>query len=108
MESCDFHLIKVEEGDSAIESVLASLNASRPEPSETIPKVRHAKGRNEPRFDVRSARFVLVGADLSRIRGFGPYTVLRLTAKCGNDMRRCFSFRSGLVWLTGFMLLSRA
>ena len=49
------------------------LNEERATPPKPLPGVRHAKGRNEPRFDVRPALYTLLGADLTQIHGFGPY-----------------------------------
>src|SRR5262249_58506927 len=62
-------------------------------------EVRHTAGRNEPTFDVRSALYTLLGADLSQIHGFGPYTVLRLFAECGDDMRKWPSVKHFTSWL---------
>ena len=50
--------------------------------------MRHTRGRNEPRFDVRKSLYTLLGADLSQIHGLGPYTILRLVSECGDDMRK--------------------
>ena len=83
LELYDVHQAKVAECDVEIEAVLGGLNAQRVTPEAPLPRVRHAKGRNEPAFEVRSALYTLLGADLSQIHGFGPYTVLRLVAECG-------------------------
>ncbi|WP_430384411.1 transposase [Archangium violaceum] len=61
--------------------------------------MRHASGRNEPAFDARSALYTLLGADLSQIHGFGPYTVLRLIAECGDDMRKWPTAKHFTSWL---------
>lgn len=84
----DFHQSKIGECDLEIEGVLKLLNKAHQEPKKPIPAVRHAKARNEPKFDVRSALYTMLGADLSQIHGFGPYTVLRLVAECGDDMKK--------------------
>ena len=70
------------------------------EPEKPIPAVRHAKARNEPKFDVRSALYTMLGADLSQIHGFGPYTVLRLVAECGDDMKKWPTAKHFTSWLT--------
>jgi transposase len=100
LELYDVHQAKVAECDKAIDAVLQQLNADRPAPDDPLPAVRHAKGRNEPQFEVRSALYTLLGADLSQIHGLGPYTVLRLVAECGDDMRKFPTAKHFTSWLS--------
>ena len=80
--------------------MLKSLNEERPTPATPLPSVRHAKARNEPRFDVRPALYTMLGADLSQIHGFGPYTVLRLVGECGDDMTKWPTVKHFTSWLS--------
>jgi len=41
-----------------------------------------------------------LGADLSQIHGFGPYTVLRLVAECGDDMTKWPTDKHFTSWLS--------
>ena len=100
VELYDFHQAKIAECDVEIEAVLRRLNQEREIPEKPLPEVRHAKGRNEPRFDVRPALYILLGADLTQIHGFGPYTVLRLVAECGDDMSKWPSAKHFASWLS--------
>jgi transposase len=100
LELYDFHQAKIAECDAEIEAALQHLNQERETPKEPLPAVRHAKGRNEPRFDPRPALYTLLGADLTQIHGFGPYTVLRLLAECGDDMRKWPSAKHFTSWLS--------
>src|SRR6266852_440825 len=100
LELYDFHQAKVAECDVEIEAVLRGLNAERVTPETPLPSVRHAKGQNEPAFDVRPALYTLLGADLSQIHGFGPYTVLRLVAECGDDMTKWPTAKHFTSWLS--------
>ena len=100
LELYDFHQTKVAECDVEIEAVLCGLNEHRVAPEAPLPSVRHAKGRNEPRFDARPALYTLLGADLSQIHGFGPYTVLRLVAECGDDMTKWPTAKHFTSWLS--------
>jgi hypothetical protein len=77
LELWDFHQSKVAECDLEIEAVLKSLNQTQREPERPIPAVRHAKARNEPKFDVGSALYTFLGADLSQIHGFGRRALRR-------------------------------
>jgi transposase len=100
LELYDFHQVKVAECDVAIEAVLGELNAQRVTPEAPLPAVRHGKGQNEPTFDARAALYTLLGADLSQIHGFGPYTVLRLVAECGDDMTKWPTAKHFTSWLS--------
>jgi transposase len=100
LELYEFHQAKVAECDVEVEAVLKMLNESRATPQKPMPAVRHAKGRNEPDFDVRSAMYTLLGADLTQIHGFGAYTVLRLIAECGDDMRKWPTAKHFTSWLS--------
>jgi hypothetical protein len=100
LELYDFHQSKIAECDTEIEAVLRTLNEERVAPPIPLPSVRHAKGRNEPRFDARPALYTLLGADLTQIHGFGPYTVLRLVAECGDDMSKWPSAKHFTSWLS--------
>ncbi len=99
LELYDFHQAKIAECDTEIEAVLRTLNEQRATPEEPLPSRRHAKGRNEPAFDARPALYTLLGADLTQIHGFGPYTVLRLVAECGDDMRKWPTAKHFTSWL---------
>lgn len=99
LELYDVHQAKIAECDTEIEAVLRTLNAEQTPPAAPLPKVRHTKGRNEPKFDARSALYTLLGADLTQIHGFGPYTVLRLVGECGDDMSRWPTAKHFTSWL---------
>jgi transposase len=100
LELYDVHQTKIAECDTEIETVLHTLNAERATPETPLPAVRHAKARNEPKFDVRPALYTLLGADLTQIHGFGPYTVLRLVAECGDDMSKWPTAKHFTSWLS--------
>jgi transposase len=100
LELYEFHHVKVAECDVEIEAVLRTLNEDRPRPQKAIPNLRHAGGRNEPDFDVRAALYRLLGADLTQIHGLGAYSVLRLIAECGDDMRKWPTAKHFTSWLT--------
>lgn len=100
LELYEFHQTKVAECDVQVEAVLKTLNESRATPEKPLPTVRHAAGRNEPDFDVRTAMYTLLGADLTQIHGFGAYTVLRLIAECGDDMRKWPTAKHFTSWLS--------
>jgi transposase len=99
LELYDFHQIKIAECDAEMEEVLRTLTEARATPMEPLPTVRHAKAKNEPEFDARPALYTLLGADLTQIHGFGAYTVLRLVAECGDDVRKWPTAKHFTSWL---------
>lgn len=99
LEIYDFLQSKIEECDRETASVLDELNADHSAPEQPLPPVRHQRGKNEPRFDVRQSLYTLLGADLSQIHGLGPYTILRLIAECGDDMSRWPTAKHFTSWL---------
>lgn len=100
VELWDVFQKKIAECDVEVEAALRQLNDARPVPAAELPPVRHAKARNEPKFDVRPALYTLLGADLSQIHGFGPYSVLRIVAECGDDMTRWPTEKHFTSWLS--------
>jgi transposase len=100
LELYDFHRVKVDECDVEIEAALGELNNDRDVPATPLPAVRHARNRNEPKFELRTALYTLLGADLSQIHGFGAYTVLRLVGECGDDMRKWPTVKNFTSWLS--------
>jgi transposase len=99
LELYDVYQAKIDECDREIEGVLRTLNEARTAPEQPPPPLRHAKGRNELSFDARPALYTLLGGDLTQIHGFGPYTVLRLVAECGDDMRKWPTEKHFTSWL---------
>jgi len=101
LELYEFHNTKVSECDAEIEAALIELNADREIPKTPLPKSRQRSGRpvHEPKFELRAALYQLLGADLSQIHAFGPYTVLRLIGECGDDMRKWTSVKHFTSWL---------
>jgi transposase len=100
VELYDFLQVKIAECDVEVEAALRDMSRGHQQPEAPIPTVRHTAGKNEPKFDLRGALYTLLGADLSQIHGLGPYTVLRLVAECGDDMRKWPTAKHFTSWLT--------
>ncbi len=75
------------------------MTEDRSTPDAPLPPRRHAKSRNEPLVDARTALYRRLGSDLSQIHGLGPYTVLRLVAECGDDMTKWPTVKHFTSWL---------
>src|SRR5262245_51812089 len=76
-----------------IEAVLKELTIGRGHKSDAFPPSRRRTDQvNGLAFDARAALFALLGKDITRIDGLGPYLALKLVAECGDDL---------LAWPTG-------
>ena len=99
----DVYQQKVSACDVQIESVLKRLNSVRGH------KDVRADGSGPPRhksrqsnglaFDVGEALHCLLGKDLTRIDGMGPYLVLKLVSECGDDLSAWPSAKHFTSWL---------
>jgi transposase len=97
----DFYQARVDECDTRIQSVLATLAADKPDPEEPLAKARHrADLPNTFQFDVRPVMRQLAGVDLTQIHGIGPYLAVRLVAECGTDLSRWPTAKHFTSWLT--------
>lgn len=83
--------------DQRIEQALNTLATCHT----AAPKARHRgmKQHNGFAFDARAALYAMLGLDLTRIHGMGPYLALKLVAECGNDMTRWPSAKHFTSWL---------
>jgi transposase len=90
---------KVAECDQAIEAVLAACEQTTSE--RVLPAARYrTRQANEPRFDVRTALFQLLGTDLTQLHGCGAYTALRRIGECGTAMSKWPTAQHVTSWLT--------
>ncbi len=87
--------------DARIEAVLKELSIGRdrcttplPPPGRRMPNTANALD-----FDVRAALFELLGKDVTRINGLGPYLTLKLIAECGDDLSTWPSAKHFTSWL---------
>jgi transposase len=101
VELYDFYERCISECDVQIEGAMAKLNQDKKCPDVPMPKPRNRnRQRHEPDFALRGALYTLTGVDLTQINGFGPYTVLRLVAECGDDMSKWPTEKHFASWLS--------
>ena len=88
--------------DARIEAVLKELSIGRGRCSATeLPSPRRSRTdqANALAFDVRAALFALLGKDITKIDGLGPYLSLKLIAECGDDLSAWPSPKHFTSWL---------
>ena len=96
LELYDFIQAKVSECDVETEAILHDLSSDRTPPETPIPPVRHAGGKRA-KFDVRSALYTLLRADLARFMAWAPTpccdSLPSAATTCGNGRHRSTSRR---------------
>jgi len=101
----DVYQQKVAACDIRIEAVLKELSAVRGRPEKTksnvsgAPKPRRQRTANELSFDLSSSLQTLLGKDLTRIDGIGPYLALKLISECGDELSAWPSAKHFTSWL---------
>ena len=91
---------KVSACDARIEAVMKDLSIGRGHDTGALtPSRRRTDQVNGLAFDVRSALFALLGKDITKIDGFGPYLSLKLVAECGDDLSAWPSAKHFTSWL---------
>ena len=89
--------------DVRIEAVLKELSIHRGRDIGSVPPASRRRHRtdqaNALAFDVRAALFALLGKDITRIDGLGPYLSLKLIAECGDDLSSWPSAKHFTSWL---------
>ncbi len=102
----DVYQQKVAACDIRIESVVKALSSvrGRQEAATTdgaaSPKRHRHRTANEPAFDVGGSLHTLLGKDLTRIDGLGPYLVLKLVSECGDDLSAWPTAKHFTSWLS--------
>lgn len=99
IELYDTYRAKLRDCDVVIESALRAL-PSGPVVAVTSGGRRRQPGKNEPAFEVTPVLNALLGVDLTKIDGIGPYSALRIVAECGTDMSRWPTEKHFASWLT--------
>jgi transposase len=101
----DVYQEKVAACDIRIESVLKKLSSVRGNKKDAKadgsekPR-RRGRQSNGPAFDVGAALYSLLGKDLTRIDGIGPYLALKLVSECGDDLSAWPSAKHFTSWLS--------
>lgn len=91
--------------DVRIEAVLKQLSSARAQEGDARreapgpPPKRQSRQSNGLAFDVSAALHSLLGKDLTRIHGVGPYLALKLVSECGDDLSAWPSAKHFTSWL---------
>jgi hypothetical protein len=99
VELYDFYQCKVEDCDTAIESLLSQWTPVVSEEALALPKRR--KTKSSPKFEISHYLYDQCGVDLTSIDGIDALSVLKIISEVGTDMSRwksekCFGSWMGL------------
>jgi transposase len=101
LELYEVYQAKVATCDERIADVLQQLKAGSPAPTKPIGKARHkTRQPNAPAFDAREDLYSVLGIDLTKIHGLGPYVTLKLISECGTDLSAWPSAKHFTSWLS--------
>jgi transposase len=92
----DVYGAQIVECDRQLEVMLERLSVHTGEPGKSK---RRGRGRNAPRFDVRTALYRTCGVDLTRIDGIDATTALKVISEIGPDVRRFKTAKHFASWL---------
>jgi transposase len=92
----DFLSTQLNDCDGEIEQQLQRLEVTSDEPSAGK---KRSRGRNAPRFDLRTHLFKMCGVDLTRIDGIDVATALRVLSEVGADMSKFATVKHFTSWL---------
>jgi transposase len=85
LNTFDFIGIQLAECDTAIEQQIQSMQVHDGKPEKGK---QRSRGRNAPKFDLRTQLFKMCGVDLTRIDGIDVTTALAVISETGTDMSR--------------------
>ena len=94
--ACD---VRIEAVVKALSSVRGRQEAATTDGPASRKRHRH-RTANEPAFDVGGSLHTLLGKDLTRIDGLGPYVVLKLVSECGDDLSAWPTAKHFTSWLS--------
>jgi transposase len=100
LELYDVYQTKVAVCDKQIQAILTRLKQTAPPPASKLLAVRRrSRQPNAPAFDARAALHAILGVDLTRIDGLGPYLALKLVGECGTNLSAWPSAKHFTSWL---------
>ena len=100
LELFDVYQTKVMACDQQIQAILTRLKQTAPPPAnKLLPIRRRTRQPNAPTFDARAALHAILGVDLTRIDGLGPYLALKLVGECGTALTAWPSAKHFTSWL---------
>jgi transposase len=100
LELYDVYQTKVEACDQRIEVILKRLKQTAPAPKTKLaPARQRTQQPNAVGFDARAALHAILGVDLTKIGGLGPYLALKLVGECGTNLAAWPTAKHFTSWL---------
>jgi transposase len=94
-----FYQKQLDQADEQIQGQLARMKQDRALPPLPPRKPQNGRKPNQPRFDVRTALYYVVGIDLTEIEGIGEYTALTVISEIGPEVSKFATVKHFCSWL---------
>jgi transposase len=98
-EAWQFYHKQIDKLDKQIEEQLKSMKQDRALPALKAKARRTGRKANEPKFDVRTALYYVVGIDLTELEGLSETSALVLISEIGTDMSKFATVKHFCSWL---------
>jgi transposase len=98
-EAWQFTQKQIDKLDMQIEEQLKRMKQDRALPALTAKARRTGRKPNDPRFDVRTALYYVVGIDLTELEGLDETSALVLISEIGTDMSKFATVKRFCSWL---------
>jgi transposase len=95
----EFHQKQLRQLDEVLEKYLATLKKDKDMPPLPPRNKGYKRGANDPRFDVRTALYYVLGVDLTAIEGISDVTALTVISEIGTDMSHWATVKHFTSWL---------
>ena len=98
-QAWQFYLKQRDDCDKHIAEQLARMKQDRALPPLKYRMRSGGRKPNEPRFDVRTALYYVLGIDLTEIEGMGPMTALTIISEIGPEVSKFATVKHFCSWL---------
>ena len=99
LQAWEFYQQQRDQLDLQIEQQLTRMKQDRALPALPARKRTYGRKPNEPRFDVRTALYYVVGLDLTEIEGIGEMTALTIISEIGPEVSKFATVKRFCSWL---------
>jgi transposase len=94
-----YYLAKIEEIDKQVETFLKQIESKVDVDAKPLEKASKKPAGHQPRFDLRSQLYRIIGVDLTEVAGFKTITIQTLISECGTNVDKWPTEKHFTSWL---------